>query len=49
MQECEGFIKDADCTKDTPLMYGELDTPIYGTGKRIVPRVEGRRDSSHFE
>lgn len=23
MQECEGFIKDADCTKDTPLMYGE--------------------------
>ena len=35
MQECEGFIKDADCTKDTPLMYGELDIPIYGTGKRI--------------
>lgn len=49
MQKCEGFIKDADCTKDTPLMYGELDIPIYGTGKRIVPRVEGRRDSSHFE
>lgn len=49
MQECEGFIKDADCTKDTPLMYGELDIPIYGTGKRIIPRVEGRRDSSHFE
>lgn len=49
MQECEGFIKDADCTKDTPLMYGEPDIPIYGTGKRIIPRVEGRRDSSHFE
>ena len=49
MQECEGFIKDADCTKDTPLMYGKLDIPIYGTGKRIIPRVEGRRDSSHFE
>jgi len=30
-------------------MYGEPDIPIYGTGKRIIPRVEGRRDSSHFE
>ena len=25
MQECEGFIRDADCTKDTPLTYGEQD------------------------
>ena len=33
----EGFVRDADCTKDTPLMYGGLDTSIYGTGKRIFP------------
>ena len=45
----EGFVRDADCTKDTPLMYGGLDTSIYGTGKRIAPRIEGRKDSSHFE
>ena len=49
MQEYEGFIKDANCTKNTPLMYGEPDISIYDTGKRIVPRVEGRRDSFHFE
>ena len=49
MQEYEGFIRDADCTKNTPLMYGEPDISIYDTGKRIVPRVEGRRDSFHFE
>lgn len=45
----ESFVRDADCTKDTPLMYGGPDTQIYGTGKRIAPRIEGRKDSSHFE
>lgn len=49
MCDYKGYIKDSDCTKDTPLMYGEQDIPIYGTGKRIKPRVEGRRESSHFE
>lgn len=24
------FIKDADCTKDTPVVKGKPDTPIYG-------------------
>lgn len=49
MCDYKGYIKDSDCTKDTPLMYGEQDIPIYGTGTRIKPRVEGRRESSHFE
>lgn len=44
-----GFIKDMDCTMDTPVVLGNQDTPVYGTGKRIKPRVEGRKDSKHFE
>lgn len=43
------FIRDADCTKDTPVIYGKPDVPIYGTGKRIRPRVPGRRDSKYME
>ena len=37
------FIRDADCTKDTPVIYGKPDTPVYGTGKRIRPRVPAGR------
>lgn len=44
-----GFIKDMDCTVDTPVILGNRDAPVYGTGKRIKPRVEGRKDSKHFE
>lgn len=36
------FIKDIDCTVDTPVTRGNKDKPIYGTGKRIKPRVPGR-------
>ena len=43
------YIKDSDCTVLTPVIFGEPDTPVYGTGKRIEPRVPGRRNSSHFE
>ena len=43
------FIRDADCTKDTPVIYGRPDSPIYGTGKRIRPRVPGRRDSEYMK
>lgn len=42
-----GFIKDSKCTKDTPIIYGNKDLSIYGTGKRIKPRVGGRTDSEH--
>lgn len=43
-----GYIRDKDCTKDTPVVYGEPDAPIYGTGKRIRPRVTGRKDSDYM-
>lgn len=36
------FIKDIDCTVDTPVTRGNKDKHIYGTGKRIKPRVPGR-------
>lgn len=47
--EDNGYIKDLDCTKGTPVIYGHEDTPIYGTGKRIKPRVPGRRESEHMK
>lgn len=25
----EEYIKDSDCTKDTPVVHGKPDTPIY--------------------
>lgn len=43
------FIKDIDCTKDTPVVLGRPDSPIYGKGVRIKPRVDGRKDSGHFK
>lgn len=43
------FIKDADCTRDTPVIYGKPDKPIYGTGTRIKPRISGRDDTDHMK
>lgn len=43
------FIRDADCTKDTPVIKGKQDTPIYGQGIGIRPFVPGRQDSEHFK
>lgn len=43
------FIKDADCTKKTPVRLGVPDAPIYGKGIKLKPRVDGRTDSEHFK
>lgn len=43
------FIKDTDCTVNTPVVLGKEDTPIYGKGIALSPNVPGRKDSSHFE
>lgn len=32
------FIKDADCTKETPVRLGVPDAPIYGKGIKLKPR-----------
>lgn len=43
------FIKDIDCTKNTPVVLGKPDNAIYGKGVRIKPGMDGRRDSGHFQ
>lgn len=43
------YIKDSDCTKDTPVTKGKEDTPIYGTGKRIKPRQPGRTETEYMK
>lgn len=30
------FIKDADCTKETPVRLGVPDAPIYGKGMFLL-------------
>lgn len=45
----DGYLKDKDCTVDTPVVHGAIQENIYGKGIRIKPRVPGRRDSRHFE
>lgn len=43
------YIKDSDCTKDTAIVYGNPDLPIYGSGKRIKPRIPGRSETEHMK
>ena len=43
------FIRDADCTRDTPVVYGKADYPSYGKGVSIKPRIPGRNDSDHMK
>lgn len=42
------YIKDTDCTKDTPVKFGFKPDRIYGKHKQIYPRVQGRTDTKHF-
>lgn len=42
------FIKDSDCTKDTPVIRGKEDFPIYGTGLKMRSRVQGRQDTEYL-
>ncbi len=43
------YIKDSDCTKDTPIIHGFADSPIYGQAVRIKPAVPGRSDTEHMK
>ena len=42
------YIKDKDCTVNTPIVKGFEDAPIYGKGIRLKPGIKGRTDSEHF-
>jgi 3'-phosphoadenosine 5'-phosphosulfate sulfotransferase (PAPS reductase)/FAD synthetase len=43
------FVRDVDCSVQTPVVFGKPASPIYGTGVCIEPRVPSRRDSEHFK
>ena len=43
------YIKDTACTKETPIIYGNPDKPIYGSGKRIKPHILGRSETEHMK
>lgn len=43
------FIKDSECTCDTPVTLGKRDKFIYGEGVHIKPKVKGRTDSEHMK
>lgn len=42
------YIKDKDCTKDTPVTLGKPECPIFGTGQRIKPRVGGKQEDQNL-
>lgn len=48
MSSMDGYIKDRDCTKDTPVVYGAPNQPVYGREMPIYPRVPGRTDTEHM-
>lgn len=41
------YIKDRDCTIATPIMRGKPDTPVYGHGVRITPRIPSKMETAH--
>ena len=41
------YIRDRDCTRNTPVVLGLPETPIYGTGKRIRPRYSGKCETTY--
>lgn len=43
------YIKDRDCTKETPVKYGKQDKVIYGRGQHIKPGIPGRSDTKHMK
>lgn len=42
-----GFIKDRDCTRDTPVELGYQCAALYGTGARITPAEPGKHESDY--
>lgn len=45
--ETVAYIKDKDCTRDTPVTMGLPETPIYGTGQRIQPKYPGKCETAY--
>ena len=41
------YIKDAECSRDTPVIWGKLSDRSYGTGKRIKPNIDGKHATDY--
>lgn len=47
MQSAAEYIRDSDCTAETPVRFGQEPRAIYGKGIIIKPRVDGRRETKY--
>ncbi len=43
------IIKDSDCCKDSHVIYGYPEKPVYGLGIPISPRYPGKRNTAYAE
>ena len=41
------LIKDSQCTINTPVIFGYIDTPIYGNGQKITPEIPGKHSTEY--
>lgn len=41
------YIKDTECSRDTPVIWGKLSDRSYGTGKRIKPNIDGKHATDY--
>jgi len=41
------FIRDTDCSPDTPIQYGAKESPVYGNGVRIQPHHPSKQISAY--
>lgn len=41
------IIKDCECSRSMPLLYGFLDSPVYGSGISIRPRYPGNQATAY--
>lgn len=42
-------IRDCECSRDMPLLYGFIDSPVYGSRTSIPPRYPGNQDTPYAQ
>lgn len=41
------IIKDSECSRETPVLYGYPEKPVYGSGQKINPRYPGKHGTAY--
>ena len=41
------IVKDSACNKDTPVVYGKPEKPLYGNGEQITPGQPGKCETAY--